>query len=211
MPQIVSVVVVASGVVYLSKLSPALTDATQLPKSSVVFLVVVAAVALVISFMGCWGAVRESPCLLSSFALFILIILLAELVVAALVSKYSGEFEDLAADGMLQSLYQKREEGHYNAMDDIQKQLKCCGVRGISDYNTTLPRSCCPDDNPPDTEECTKQHAFTQPCLPAVRDELTPVWHTVAAAGIIVALIQLGAVVGSCCLARAFRREYDVV
>lgn len=212
MPQAVSVVVVASGLLYLSKLGSALSETTELPKSSVVFLVVVAGIALVISFMGCWGAVRESPCLLSSFAVFILLLLVAELVVAALVTKYSGEFESLAADGMLKALHERRDTG-YNAIDDIQTQLKCCGVRGISDYNTTkLPDSCCPPTGPPEQEHhCTSDQAYPQACLPVLRDELSPFWHTVAAAGIIVALIQLGAVIGSCCLARAFRREYDVV
>ena len=210
-----SVVVVASGLLYLSKLNDAVTETAHVPKSSVVFLVVVGAVALVISFLGCWGAVRESPSLLTSFSVLILILLLAELVVAGLVIKYSGEFEQVATDGLLQALH-SRNTSHdaYNAIDDIQTQLHCCGVRAVSDYNTTaLPDSCCPAGTSVGTAvgTCTADGAYKQACWSALRDELEPVWHTVAAAGIVVALIQLAAVIGSCLLARAFRREYDVV
>lgn len=201
----------ASGILYLSKLNPALTDTAQLPKSSVVFLVVVGVVALIISFMGCWGAVRESPGLLCSFSALVLILLLAELVAAALVCKYSGEFEELATEGLMQALKDRNDTVNYNAMDDIQTQLHCCGVRGADDYDKagkTLPQSCCPEG---DRDQCQKDKVFPTACWPALQSMLSPVWQTVAAAGIVVALIQLAAVIGSCCLARAFRREYDIV
>jgi hypothetical protein len=210
-PQTISIVVVAAGLLYLSKLNTTLTDTAQLPKSSVLFLVVVSGVALVISFLGCCGAVRESPCLLSSFAGLILILLLGELVVAALLSGVN--FDDLASNGLMTALKHRNDTAHYNAIDDIQIQLHCCGVKSIADYPdpANLPYSCCPESDPAVHETCPPQKAYPETCMTALRNELKPAVYTVATAGIIVALIQLAAVIGSCCLARAFRREYDVV
>lgn len=200
----------ASGILYLSKLEPTLTDTAQLPKSSIVFLVVVGAGALIISFMGCWGAVRESPALLCSFSAVILILLIAELVAAALVVKYSGDFEQLAKEGLMQALRERSDAVKYNAIDDIQAELQCCGVQDSRDYNTTLPASCCPPADRTDAA-CPQEQAYKTGCWPALDASLGPVWQTVAAAGIVVAVIQFAAVIGSCCLARAFRREYDIV
>lgn len=203
----------ASGILYLSKLDPALTDTAQLPKSSIVFLVVVGAGALIISFMGCWGAVRESPALLCSFSAVILILLLAELVAAALIIKYSGDFEQLAKEGLMDALKNRNNTAEYNAIDDIQMQLHCCGVQDSHDYSaeSPLPASCCPPADRPAPETCPLDKAYQTGCWPALDSSLGPVWQTVAAAGIVVAVIQVAAVVGSCCLARAFRREYDIV
>lgn len=207
--QTISIVVVASGLLYLSELGSTLKETADLPKPAVIFLVVVSGVALVISFLGCCGAVRESPCLLSSFAAFILILLLSELVVAILLSGVN--FEQLTADALRAELNKRNETAPYNAIDDIQIQLKCCGVTGINDYPdmTKLPYSCCPNHGSHDT--CQSHDAYQQPCMTPVRDRLKPSLYTAATAAIIVALIQLGAVIGSCCLVRAFRREYDVV
>lgn len=208
--QAVSVVIVGSGASYLSKVNAAITDSAHVPQSSVVFLVVVGAGVMIISFMGCCGAMRESPCLLRSFAGVVLVLLLAELVVGALVIKYRGEFEQVASEGLLEALHNRNDTG-YNAIDDIQTQLHCCGVRSVKDYNDTehLPHSCCP--LAVSDAECKKEQAYAEDCLSALKNELSPVWRTVAIACILVAVIQAAAVIGSCLLARAFRREYDVV
>ena len=101
---------VVSGALYLSKLSDAVEDTTQVSKPAVILLVLGGSATLVVSFMGCWGAARESPCLLCSYAFVILLILVAELVIAALVLKNRSSFEESATSGMLAALERRSSE-----------------------------------------------------------------------------------------------------
>lgn len=209
---LLSAVVLISGGVFLSNAGKVTGEdvAEELPKSSVVFLIIIAAVVLLISFMGCCGAVKESPCLLSSYAVVILIILLTELVIAALIYRYRNDFDELGEKGLQKTLNKYNKTLGYNAIDDIQRNLQCCGVKDSSDWKDKLeglPASCCPDHVTP----CDKNNAYKSGCWAAMKDYLQPAWSAMAVVGITVALIQFAAVAGSCCLARAFRREYDVV
>ena len=180
----------------------------ELPKSSVVFLVIITAFVLLISFMGCCGAVKESPCLLTSYAVVILIILLVELVIAALIYRYRNVFDEVGEKGLQRTLDKYNSTQSYNAFDDMQRNLQCCGVNSASDWDgKPFPSSCCAEH----VQTCDKGNAYNQGCWKAIKDYLQPAWSAMAVVGIIVALIQFAAVAGSCCLARAFRREYDVV
>jgi len=114
-------------------------------------LIGVGAVVLVISFLGCCGAIKESSCLLGIFFILILIIFFA-LVIAAimlLVSKESvkelvGKVLETEVEKWNKGSAEAREEMQGGFLDLVQTNFHCCGNKyGRADFHSaTSPASC---------------------------------------------------------------------
>ncbi|KAJ0050592.1 hypothetical protein NL108_005005, partial [Boleophthalmus pectinirostris] len=125
--------------------------------SNVSYLLIgVGAVLLLIGFLGCCGAVRESRCMLLTFFSIVLIIFLIE-VAAAIVLLV---FEDLAAsliDGLEDEVRKDitenygKDEHITDLWNATMMQFKCCGFKNYTDFDespfvTTFslyPTTCC--------------------------------------------------------------------
>ncbi|GAB1287977.1 Leukocyte surface antigen CD53 [Apodemus speciosus] len=88
-------------------------------------LVIVGSIIMVVAFLGCMGSIKENKCLLMSFFVLLLIILLAEVTLAILLFVYEQKLNTTMM-----------------AWDFIQSQLQCCGVNGSSDWTSGPPSSC---------------------------------------------------------------------
>ncbi|CAM2109829.1 unnamed protein product [Caretta caretta] len=98
------------------------------------FCIVVGIVVAMLGFMGCWGAAKESRCLLLMARSIVL-----DKSLTALKKKYSGyKHDDIVSYG-------------WNA---FMLKLNCCGVHNYTDFsgsafqirtNLTYPKSCCKD------------------------------------------------------------------
>ncbi|XP_028304524.1 tetraspanin 34a [Gouania willdenowi] len=119
-------------------------------------LIGVGAVLLVIGFLGCCGAIRESRCMLLTFFSIVLIIFLIE-VAGAIVLLV---FQDFAAE-LFSSLEEevqssiKKDYGESNSLTSLwnatMEQFKCCGYKNFTDFkgspfyeaNDVFPPTCC--------------------------------------------------------------------
>lgn len=122
----------------------------------------VSVVMFIFGLLGCFATLRESRVGLSFFFFFIMVIFVAE--VAALVfsfiyqNKISGDLQRSMSDVF--SRYDG-EDAETKAVDYLQTQLQCCGVRNytswtstawFSENNNTVPLSCCKNAS---LEQCT--------------------------------------------------------
>ncbi|KAK7929966.1 hypothetical protein WMY93_006361 [Mugilogobius chulae] len=105
-------------------------------------LIAVGAVLLVIGFLGCCGAVKESRCMLLTFFSIVLIIFIIE-VAGAIVLLV---FEDVAAQLFKGLKTEVRKEmiekyGSDDKFTDLwnatMEQFKCCGFNNYTDFNET--------------------------------------------------------------------------
>ncbi|XP_031597080.1 tetraspanin 34 [Oreochromis aureus] len=119
-------------------------------------LIAVGAVLLVIGFLGCCGAIRESKCMLLTFFSIVLIIFLIEVAGAIVLFV----FKDVAGE-LLQELEKnvqktiKNKYGDQNKLtsvwDNTMEELKCCGYRNYTDFTDSpfynkgklYPTPCC--------------------------------------------------------------------
>ncbi|KAL3996319.1 neuroblastoma suppressor of tumorigenicity 1 [Sarotherodon galilaeus] len=102
-------------------------------------LIAVGAVLLVIGFLGCCGAIRESKCMLLTFFSIVLIIFLIEVAGAIVLFV----FKDVAGE-LLQELEKnvqktiKNKYGDNNKLTSVwnntMEELKCCGYRNYTDF-----------------------------------------------------------------------------
>ncbi|XP_029429274.1 leukocyte surface antigen CD53 [Rhinatrema bivittatum] len=107
-------------------------------------LIVIGSVIMVVSFLGCMGAIKENKCLLMSFFSLLLIILLAEVILAVLLFVYEAKLDEYIEQQLQSSLQEhiRKNMTDMSIWDKIQEKLKCCGVRNATDWGQSVPQSC---------------------------------------------------------------------
>ncbi|XP_030377655.1 tetraspanin-17 isoform X1 [Scaptodrosophila lebanonensis] len=102
-------------------------------------LILLGAITFLIGFTGSVGALRENTCLLGTYAIFLSVLLLAEIGFCALafVLKDKGWIKDQATEGLRAFIKHYREDpDQQNLIDWIQEDwLQCCGIDGPKDWD----------------------------------------------------------------------------
>uniref|UniRef100_S4RH37 Tetraspanin-3 n=1 Tax=Petromyzon marinus TaxID=7757 RepID=S4RH37_PETMA len=110
----------------------------------------------VVGIVGCCATVRESKCGLSTFFILLLMIFSLEVVAALLGYAYRGQVKD-KVERTISQVFNEYNGTDSNtasrAIDYVQHQLKCCGVKNYLDWkdrpwfnhtgNNSVPISCC--------------------------------------------------------------------
>ncbi|KAH8285777.1 hypothetical protein KR018_002891 [Drosophila ironensis] len=182
-----------------------------------IILMIVGASVAIICFLGCCGALKESSCMILSFAILAVVIFLFEigLGIAGYV-KHTGLQQMMEGQfNSTMSRYQERAD-YRDAWTLLQTELDCCGTYGPEDWETiypnkTLPAACCSVINLSEAKECTRIHANTKGCLQKLLNILDSKTLILASVVLAVAGIQLLTILFACCLYRSFRRSYDHV
>ncbi|XP_063654579.1 leukocyte surface antigen CD53 isoform X4 [Pan troglodytes] len=105
--------------------------------------VIVGSIIMVVAFLGCMGSIKENKCLLMSFFILLLIILLAEVTLAILLFVYEQKLNEYVAKGLTDSIHRYHSDNSTKAAwDSIQSFLQCCGINGTSDWTSGPPASC---------------------------------------------------------------------
>nr|KAG5691066.1 hypothetical protein BaRGS_003096 [Batillaria attramentaria] len=126
----------------------------QLSEINVIFtlayvLMAIGVFVMIIGFLGCCGAIRESQCMLGTFfiLLFIIFAILLGFGIFAVVVKDSlkDEVREMLKRGV--DKYDANNPETTDVMDAIQTNFHCCGADGSMDYEKTknVPDSCQPE------------------------------------------------------------------
>lgn len=108
-------------------------------------LIAVGSIIMVIGFLGCCGAIRESQCMLVLFFVFLALIFIALLVCGIYVIIAKDRVKTKISE-VLKKEIQDVKNGDANAktfMKYIQDKFECCGAdMGILDYGTSTENQC---------------------------------------------------------------------
>lgn len=131
------------------------------------FLIAIGAVLLLLGFLGCCGAQKESKCLLITFFTLILLIFIAEVAGAVVALVYSSMAQSIM-EPLLRQVLQK-DYGSNPATTQVwnttMTELKCCGFANYTDFTgsyymqnhgNSYPPQCC---NSNVTSTCTSDQA----------------------------------------------------
>ncbi|KAH8342774.1 hypothetical protein KR084_012817 [Drosophila pseudotakahashii] len=103
-------------------------------------LIILGGVTFLLGFMGSVGALRENTCLLAAYAIFLSVLLFAEIgfCAVAFVLKDKGWIKDQATEGLKAFIRHYREDAdQQNLIDWIQEDwLQCCGIDGPKDWDS---------------------------------------------------------------------------
>jgi len=108
--------------------------------SAAYIIIVVAAIVTIVSFFGCFGAVKESKCMLGTY--FVLILATFIVMVVGAVLGYTGSIEDNLKGPLKDALGQYRDgpgldeaqSAYKSVWNQVQQELKCCGVDNAQDW-----------------------------------------------------------------------------
>ncbi|NWW19008.1 TSN1 protein, partial [Falcunculus frontatus] len=138
-------------------------------------LIVIGAILLVIGFLGCYGAQKESKCLLMMFFSVVLIIFIAEVAAAVVALVFTGLAETLLT-GLVTPLLKEKygvDDTFTHIWNTTMTEVHCCGLNNYTDFNNSYfyethgsyPRQCFGVSPPlahPHLHGCLLQGCFRQ-------------------------------------------------
>ncbi|CAM9990549.1 tetraspanin-3 [Lampetra fluviatilis] len=180
----------------------------------------------VVGIVGCCATVRESKCGLSTFFILLLVIFSLEVVAALLGYAYRGQVKD-KVEGTISQVFEEYNGTDSNtasrAIDYVQRQLKCCGVKNYSDWkdrpwfnrtaNNSVPVSCCRSN----VTHCdgNMKHPgdiYNEGCEALVEKTIKEILNYVMRVALIYAVVQLLGMLCACiviCHKRRAHPEYE--
>nr|XP_020447857.1 LOW QUALITY PROTEIN: tetraspanin-6 [Monopterus albus] len=180
-------------------------------------------IIIIFGMFGCFATCRGSPWMLKLYAMFLILVFLAELVAG--ISGFIFRHEIKAT---MRSAYQKAVTSYNgtddNAVDNIQRTLHCCGVDNYTDWGDTayfkergIPTSCCKDNTKcsPDTlKDLSKaeNEVYTVGCFAQVTTVMEANLGIIAGISFGIAFFQLIGIFLACCLSRYItNNQYEMV
>lgn len=194
--------------------------------ASVVFIVI-GAVIVVVAFFGCCGTCTENGCMLFTYAVMMLLILLVEIGLAVTIYVFKNDAREFVSAAMRNGMHNYERpgsEGVRHTWDPIQQDFLCCGVESYLDWkNTTfgearngVPDTCCKTNTP----GCGKGVFGAEDdlsginkvgCFKTLEETILGNVAVVAGIGVAVAVFQVIVVIVSCSLAKNLRRTENYV
>ncbi|XP_034474283.1 CD63 antigen [Drosophila innubila] len=183
------------------------------------FLIVIGAFIIVITFFGCWGALKENYCLILSFSVLLFIIFILEL--AAGISGYvlRNDAYNMINSTLFESMKQydsTKQDATTTLWDKVQRDFICCGVGNYTDWNKVLypngdlPLSCC--TIPVGTvgtfscnNDINNMNRKNVGCLDGFSKYIADHAVSLGAAGIVIAILQFFGVIFACYIAREIK------
>ncbi|XP_046681136.1 leukocyte surface antigen CD53-like isoform X3 [Homalodisca vitripennis] len=165
---------------------------------------IVGACIFIFAFFGCCGALRESHCMIITYAVMLMTLFAIQVVLAAIIYYFRSKAQDFVNEKVSKAYLDYQTPNTKEWIDQLQTQLKCCGSTDNRTPWITLgiqpPSSCYPDND-------TAKPIFTEGCDPALIDLAESTLSTTGAIVIIVAVVQVVGIIFSLCLASSLRRH----
>lgn len=116
----------------------------------------------IISFLGCCGVWQSNICLLETYSILMMLLVLTQVLLACFIFLF---IDDIQKDSVssFNKLWITRSTNinSLSMVEMIEENLECCGSRGYTDYIFGgVPKSCCPKSD----EICTTENAFKNGC-----------------------------------------------
>ncbi|KAE8294705.1 Tetraspanin-33 [Larimichthys crocea] len=116
-------------------------------------LIVVGSIMFLVTFLGCFGALRNATCLLKTFLGILVAVLLLQIAAGVVGYLFTDMVMERTEKLMMKAIFRYREDQDLeNAIDFIQKKFQCCGVESYKDWSQNAYFEC--SDTNPSLEAC---------------------------------------------------------
>ncbi|XP_067383126.1 CD63 antigen [Channa argus] len=185
-----------------------------------IVLIVVGVVIFFIAFFGCCGAWKENYCMITTFAIFLSVIIIVEIAAAIAGYIFRKKVNVVLQDSLKEMIasYQNSTEIK-ETMDYLQKEWHCCGLNSSTDWKdfkpdmNSVPDSCCVNV----TKDCgigamkNTAKVHQEGCEVALEAFLKKNIQWVIVAALVIAFLQIMGIVFACLLMRGIRSGYEVM
>lgn len=184
-----------------------------------IVLIVAGAIVFIIAFLGCFGAIREVYCMLITFAILLIVILIVELAVGITGAVVKNSFEMVLKDTLKQSMANYSiNDAEKEVWDKFQAKLQCCGVDSSDDWSAVtgnIPYSCCQEmqeGTEPASRHCidggkNQNYLRRMGCYAKLKDRTHGTTNILIAVGITIAFIEIIGIVLACILASRIKED----
>ncbi|XP_071955768.1 tetraspanin-1-like [Antedon mediterranea] len=105
-------------------------------------LIVLGVFIIIVSFLGCCGAIKKNKCMLIMYFIIVLLIFLVQFIACCIAVAYKEEVEDFVNDELYDTMADYKapwdDDNNVNlAWNGIQFLLECCGTNNYSDWQNT--------------------------------------------------------------------------
>ncbi|XP_060804364.1 CD63 antigen [Amyelois transitella] len=160
--------------------------------------IVVGAVVFLVAFYGCCGAIRESNCMLVTYSIFMIVLMIAKIALATFIFVNLSELTD-----EIKRHFTRLFQDNQAAFQEIETAFSCCGPLGAISYGTSilsLPDRCCA------AAPCNISNAYGG-CNDKVEGLMETYGMAIGVVAIVVVAVELVAVVFGLCLANHARNK----
>ncbi|CAH0727253.1 unnamed protein product, partial [Brenthis ino] len=128
-----------------------LFEDSQLYQLTPIGAIVVGCIVFLIAFFGCCGAIKENNCMLISYAVFMIFLMILKITLVTLIFVKQDEVLS-SIPGWLVEVFAEDRTGFH----EIEKTFQCCGPKGFQSYKPliVLPSSCCSEN------VCIQENAY---------------------------------------------------
>lgn len=145
----------------------------------------------IISLIGCCGAMREIRCLLETYSISLLILVLAQIIMAVLIFLFIDDIQRDAI-GSFNRMWRTRGNSRESRkmLGMLQQNLQCCGSSNAFDYNPErIPITCCKRD----VELCSQEISYKIGCKSFLMDSIKSSAITISYLCVITSIFELSA------------------
>lgn len=187
---------------------------------SAMLIIVVGVVIFFIAFFGCCGAWKENYCMITTFAVFLSIIIIIEIAGAITAYVFRGKLNIWVGNSLKEMItkYNTTEDVR-KTMDGIQKELRCCGSSNSDDWknfkpdHNSVPDSCCikPVKGCGNGTIHDGKKIYRNGCVGTMTSLLNNSLLWVGVAALVIAFVQFTGIVLACVLMKGIRSGYEVM
>ncbi|XP_068760768.1 CD151 antigen-like [Montipora capricornis] len=194
-------------------------------KTAANILIAAGALVMIIGGIGCCGAMKEKKWLLLLYAFLVMMIFILE--IASGIMAYSqrdkviGKIENTVNKTITLDYGEKDKKKLTEAVDNVQKELKCCGVTSPDDWKKSkwysskgqgaseeVPKSCCKNPAAPKcSKKGNKDAIYQKGCSQALQDFAKRKMAVIGGIGVGIAILQILGIIFAICLYRSIGYE----
>ncbi|XP_076006231.1 tetraspanin-1-like [Genypterus blacodes] len=172
-------------------------------------LIALGTVLVIIGFLGCCGAIRESRCMLMLFFVTVMMVFMAQVAGAVVVLGFRPVFKgflDKFSTNAIMKGYGTQGNMVHQVLEVTMTELNCCGFNNYKDFtgspyytanNNKYPPQCCETKEPCDEAAAEKLVTKLSGCFNTLKALIVSNTVLVAAVSLGIAVIEIGAMVVS--------------
>jgi uncharacterized membrane protein len=184
-----------------------------------ILMVAIGAILMLVSVVGCIGALKESTMIINIFAILLGLIFILEMAAAISAYMLQSQIDEMLSRTMHQSLIDYEKNSYVTeGVDFLQSRLECCGIHEPNDWEgilgrtennrTIVPDTCCRIFNPDNNQICQQYHELG--CMDRLHFVIAQSATLIASGALTVGFVQLLGVICAFMLAKSIRRTKSI-